>query len=280
MAGRRVLLTSDVHMFRARRAFEAVAFAVSPRPFPYVLKRSENPAYRLPDTWSLFIETIKIGDYWGRRWIPPALMRFGDELKRRSGCGLAIIFFAIPTVAQAQPIIHVYEYETLNLAQFTLEQHLNYWAEGSKQPDGTVAPTNDRLPHDFRAYRRHPNWASLGFMQLNGVPSRRSRSGIRGMASAGPFLCPEILAPAGRSGFGSGVLIRSPCLRCRFAPCRSAADSADQETRRISDRFQSGFRRKILLAQISTGRMGIRTGYSQSGLSRRLNDVKRVVPYY
>lgn len=67
--GKKVLLTSDSHMFRARRTFEEAGLAVAPRPFPDVLKRVENPIYRLPDAWTLCLETLKIGYYWQRGWI-------------------------------------------------------------------------------------------------------------------------------------------------------------------------------------------------------------------
>ena len=39
LPGTKVLLTSDYHMFRARRAFEAAGLHVVPRPFPDVLKQ-------------------------------------------------------------------------------------------------------------------------------------------------------------------------------------------------------------------------------------------------
>ncbi len=67
--GRKVLLTSDQHMFRARRAFEAVGLPVLPRPFPDVLKAWSNPIYHLPQAWGLAVETVKIGWYWLHGWI-------------------------------------------------------------------------------------------------------------------------------------------------------------------------------------------------------------------
>jgi uncharacterized SAM-binding protein YcdF (DUF218 family) len=67
--GRKVLLTSDAHMFRARRVFEAAGLPVAPRPVPDILKRFSNPVYRIPDAWSLFVETGKIAWYWQRGWI-------------------------------------------------------------------------------------------------------------------------------------------------------------------------------------------------------------------
>ena len=69
--GRKVLLTSDAHMFRARRVFESAGLPVAPRPIPDILKRFGNPVYRIPDAWSLLVETGKIAWYWQRGWIHP-----------------------------------------------------------------------------------------------------------------------------------------------------------------------------------------------------------------
>jgi uncharacterized SAM-binding protein YcdF (DUF218 family) len=66
--GRKVLLTTDAHMFRARRTFESVGFTVAPRPFPEV-PRLNNPIDRFSEAWSLYLETIKIVYYWQRGWI-------------------------------------------------------------------------------------------------------------------------------------------------------------------------------------------------------------------
>jgi uncharacterized SAM-binding protein YcdF (DUF218 family) len=67
--GRKVLLTSDYHMFRARRAFAKAGISVLPRPFPDVIKRSSS----LPERWPLFVdlcaETAKSAYYWARGWI-------------------------------------------------------------------------------------------------------------------------------------------------------------------------------------------------------------------
>lgn len=67
--GKKVLLTSDYHMFRARRAFETAGLAVVPRPFPDVIKQSESLLYRGPCFWTLTEETVKIVVYWWRGWI-------------------------------------------------------------------------------------------------------------------------------------------------------------------------------------------------------------------
>jgi uncharacterized SAM-binding protein YcdF (DUF218 family) len=69
LAGRKILLTSDYHMFRARRCFEKAGIHVVPSPFPDALKR----ANRLENRWNVFLdltlETAKIGYYGVRGWI-------------------------------------------------------------------------------------------------------------------------------------------------------------------------------------------------------------------
>jgi uncharacterized SAM-binding protein YcdF (DUF218 family) len=67
--GRKVLVTSDYHMFRARRAFEKAGLPVVPDPFPDALKGYNH----LKNRWGIFInlgvESVKIGYYWMRGWI-------------------------------------------------------------------------------------------------------------------------------------------------------------------------------------------------------------------
>ena len=67
--GRKVLLTSDYHMFRARHAFEKAGLEVQPRPFPDVRKRAARWSDRWPAFLELVAETIKIGYYYSRGWI-------------------------------------------------------------------------------------------------------------------------------------------------------------------------------------------------------------------
>jgi uncharacterized SAM-binding protein YcdF (DUF218 family) len=67
--GRKVLLTSDYHMFRAVRAFRKAGTDPLPRPIPDARKRSASWTSR----WSAFLdlcsETAKIAYYAGRGWI-------------------------------------------------------------------------------------------------------------------------------------------------------------------------------------------------------------------
>jgi len=69
LPGRKVLLTSDFHAFRARRSFARAGIEVSVLPVPDVLKRSGRWLSR----WSCFIdvleETVKIAYYEARGWI-------------------------------------------------------------------------------------------------------------------------------------------------------------------------------------------------------------------
>lgn len=67
--GRKVLLTSDFHMFRAVRTFRKAGLQVTPSPIPDVLKRNDQ----LYKRWETFleesVETAKIVYYFGRGWI-------------------------------------------------------------------------------------------------------------------------------------------------------------------------------------------------------------------
>ncbi len=82
---------------------------------------------------------------------------------------IGLLMLAAFAYAQDPFEIHVYEYETLLPGQFTLEQHLNYWAIGSKQYDGPLAPTNDQLHMTYELTGALADHVSLGFMQLNAV---------------------------------------------------------------------------------------------------------------
>ncbi|MGO9272992.1 MAG: YdcF family protein [Terriglobia bacterium] len=66
MAGRKVLLTSDYHMFRARRVFAKMGINVLPLPIPDARKRTSNFLSRWPVFCELGVETAKIGIYWLR----------------------------------------------------------------------------------------------------------------------------------------------------------------------------------------------------------------------
>lgn len=67
--GKKVLLTSDMHMLRARRAFGKAGLEVTGVPFPYGRKLGNGMARR----WGLFVnlldETAKTGYYALRGWI-------------------------------------------------------------------------------------------------------------------------------------------------------------------------------------------------------------------
>jgi hypothetical protein len=51
---------------------------------------------------------------------------------------------SLPLLAQDSFEIQVYEYETVPKGRWNLETHLNYIGRGSKEPEGTVAPTNNQ----------------------------------------------------------------------------------------------------------------------------------------
>jgi uncharacterized SAM-binding protein YcdF (DUF218 family) len=67
--GRKVLLTSDYHMYRAIRALRHTGVMVIPRPIPDAIKRSGSWNLRWEVFQDLLIETSKIGYYWSRGWI-------------------------------------------------------------------------------------------------------------------------------------------------------------------------------------------------------------------
>jgi uncharacterized SAM-binding protein YcdF (DUF218 family) len=69
MDGRKVLMTSDYHMFRAARAFRKAGIEFLPRPVPDARKRASHWYLR----WGVFLdlvqETVKIGYYYAQGWI-------------------------------------------------------------------------------------------------------------------------------------------------------------------------------------------------------------------
>lgn len=66
---RKVLLTSDYHMFRAYRTFRKEGLVVDPRPFPDAIKQAGCISCRWPVFVSLLMETGSIIYYLGRGWI-------------------------------------------------------------------------------------------------------------------------------------------------------------------------------------------------------------------
>jgi uncharacterized SAM-binding protein YcdF (DUF218 family) len=67
--GRKLLLTSDYHMFRASRAFRKAGVDIVTLPFPDVLKRVSSWRGRWPAFLDLVLETTKIVYYWTRGWV-------------------------------------------------------------------------------------------------------------------------------------------------------------------------------------------------------------------
>jgi uncharacterized SAM-binding protein YcdF (DUF218 family) len=66
---RKVLLTSDFHMYRASRAFAKAGLRVIPSPFPDVIKAGQRWTGRWPAFLELCTETMKIAYYYARGWI-------------------------------------------------------------------------------------------------------------------------------------------------------------------------------------------------------------------
>ena len=69
LAGRKVLLTSDYHMFRAARVFRKAGIEIEPRPIPDGATQAGSWANRWPLFLGLCVETVKIGYYFARGWI-------------------------------------------------------------------------------------------------------------------------------------------------------------------------------------------------------------------
>jgi uncharacterized SAM-binding protein YcdF (DUF218 family) len=69
LGGKKVLLTSDYHMFRAYRAFRKAGIDIQPSPFPDSLKQAASWETRWTAFLGLCIETTKIAYYFVRGWI-------------------------------------------------------------------------------------------------------------------------------------------------------------------------------------------------------------------
>jgi uncharacterized SAM-binding protein YcdF (DUF218 family) len=69
MPGKKVLLTSDFHMFRAIRVFRKLGVDVTPMPVPDVLKSAKHWNARFPAFEVLATETTKIVYYRVHGWI-------------------------------------------------------------------------------------------------------------------------------------------------------------------------------------------------------------------
>jgi uncharacterized SAM-binding protein YcdF (DUF218 family) len=67
--GKKVLLTSDYHMFRAYLAFRKQGVEVTPRPFPDAGKRIRSWYWRWPVFVDLSVEAGKDAYYYVRGWI-------------------------------------------------------------------------------------------------------------------------------------------------------------------------------------------------------------------
>jgi uncharacterized SAM-binding protein YcdF (DUF218 family) len=69
LPGRKILMTSDYHMFRSTRVFRKAGIAIQPRPLPDAAKQLSLWRNRWPVFVNLCVETLKIGYYFVRGWI-------------------------------------------------------------------------------------------------------------------------------------------------------------------------------------------------------------------
>lgn len=67
--GRVVLVTSDIHTYRAWRVFRKAGLAVRTSPAPDAGKRAHQPLRRWGVFLDLCLETAKVGWYWARGWL-------------------------------------------------------------------------------------------------------------------------------------------------------------------------------------------------------------------
>lgn len=103
---------------------------------------------------------------------------------------LAVVPGATAVRAQDPFEIHVYQYESLEPGRFTLEQHMNYVASGTKSYDGAVAPTNNQLHMTYELTGGITENVSLGVMLLSA-----HRPGGPALQYAGWRLLPHLYAP-------------------------------------------------------------------------------------
>lgn len=69
LPGKKVLITSDYHMYRALRVFRKCGVAVDPMPVPDVLQAAKHWSGRFPAFETMLIESVKIAYYSFRGWI-------------------------------------------------------------------------------------------------------------------------------------------------------------------------------------------------------------------
>lgn len=69
LKGNNILLTSDMHMFRAAKVFRKAGIPVTPKPFPEGMKRGSHWRGRVSVFFDLIDETAKISYYKGKGWI-------------------------------------------------------------------------------------------------------------------------------------------------------------------------------------------------------------------
>jgi uncharacterized SAM-binding protein YcdF (DUF218 family) len=69
LPGKRVLLTSDYHMFRAQRVFRRLGVDVVPMPVPDVTKSGQRWTGRFSGFQTLILESAKIAYYKAHGWI-------------------------------------------------------------------------------------------------------------------------------------------------------------------------------------------------------------------
>lgn len=180
-------------------------------------------------------------------------------------CYGLLLLAAVCAQAQDPFEIHVYEYETLKPLQFTLEQHLNYWAV-------TAAPSDQQLHMTYELTGGITDQISLGFMQLNGVIPGQ------GFEYAGWRVLPHFYAPKSwRLPVDLGFVAEFSFVRPQFLP-----DTRHVELRPILERTVGPFQLDLnpVVARALHG-PGVRDGWTFEPAARVAYGDKtaRVRPY-
>jgi hypothetical protein len=80
---------------------------------------------------------------------------------------LLLVLFASAAAAQDPFEIHIYEYEPMELGEYSLEAHLNMTAQGTPAREGTLLPTNQQTHLTLEPTAGLAPCFAIGFMFLN-----------------------------------------------------------------------------------------------------------------
>ena len=120
--------------------------------------------------------------------------------------------------------IHVYEYEPMNRGEYSLEAHLNLFAQGTALRDGTLVPTEHQTHLTFEPTAGlSPNLA-VGFMFLNAWEPGYSPQ-FAGWRVLPHFYAPDSWKLPVRLGFVAEFSFQKTALRRELTARRTAPHS-------------------------------------------------------